>query len=185
MDNDAQTVADAERLWHYAQEHGYSRHEPTRYLPSVAYALYRLDRDDEISIWMERLDEWFGELAPDVQRSVRRNYLSALMSLLDFFSSTRPELVLPRLREHQDEVIALKDCYALRRLACALEAYPELLEECVALHQQAHSYLVPEDGEEEQQMVLSGIERAKLKLAERDAPSSSATTNRRPWWRFW
>lgn len=185
MDNDAQTVADAERLWHYAQEHGYSRHEPTRYLPSVAYALYRLDRDDEISIWMERLDEWFGELAPDVQRSVRRNYLSALMSLLDFFSSTRPELVLPRLREHQDEVIALKDCYALRRLACALEAYPELLEECVALHQQAHSYLVPEDGEEEEQMVLSGTERAKRKLAERDAPSSSATADRRPWWRFW
>lgn len=185
MENYEQTVTDAERLWHYAQDHGYSRHEPTRYLPSVAFALYRLDRDDEISIWMERLDEWFSDLDTDLKRNVRRNYLSALMSLLDFFSSTRPELVLPRLREHQEEVMALKDCYTLRRLACAMEAYPELLEECVALHKQAHSYHVPEDGENEQQTVLSDIERVKRKLLERDTQSSAVKSDFKPWWRFW
>ena len=107
------------------------------------------------------------------------------MSLLDFFSSTRPELVLPRLREHQEEVIALKDCYALRRLASAMEAYPELLQECVALYKQAHSYLVPEDSENEQKTVLSDIKRAERKLVERDAQSSAATSDCKPWWRFW
>jgi xylulose-5-phosphate/fructose-6-phosphate phosphoketolase len=120
----------------------------------------------------------FAALAPTGRRRMGANPHANGGQLLQ-------PLVLPRLREHQDEVIALKNCYALRRLACALEAYPELLEECVALHQQAHSYLLPEDGEEEEQMVLSGIERAQRKLAERDAPSRSDTADRRPWWRFW
>jgi hypothetical protein len=87
-DDDAQTVVEAERLWHFAQEHGYSRHEPTRYFSTVALSLYKLNRDDEISIWMERLDQWFHDLDEDEQRDVRRNYLASLMSMLDFFSST-------------------------------------------------------------------------------------------------
>ena len=57
-DDDAQTVVEAERLWHFAQEHGYSRHEPTRYFSTVALSLYKLNRDDEISIWMERSTTW-------------------------------------------------------------------------------------------------------------------------------
>lgn len=184
-DDDAQTVVEAERLWHFAQEHGYSRHEPTRYFSTVALSLYKLDRDDEISIWMERLDQWFHDLDEEEQRDVRRNYLASLMSMLDFFSSTRPELVLPRLRTHQQEIIALQDCYPLRRLACALEAYPELLEESVALHKQANSYLDQDDDEDERRMSQSGIERAERKLAERDAQAGAAASGRKPWWKFW
>ncbi|CAM4181739.1 Tetratricopeptide repeat protein [Comamonas aquatilis] len=182
------TVMEAERLWHFAQEHGYGRHDPPRYLPSVAYALYRLDRDDEISIWTERLDQWFHELDETEQRSERRDYLAALMAMLDFFSSTRPELVLPRLRSHQQEVIALRDCYPLRRLACALEAYPELLEEALALHQQAQSYLDKDsDGDESERRVSREcIERTERKLAEREAAASGqAASGRKPWWKFW
>ena len=84
-------------------------------------------------------------------RDVRRNYLASPDVHAGLFSSTRPELVLPpRLRAHQQEVIALQDCYPLRRLACALEAYPELLEgNPVALHKsQANSYLDKDDDED-------------------------------------
>lgn len=182
-DDDAQTVIEAERLWHFALEHGYGRHDPTRYFSTVAMSLYKLDRDDEITIWMERLDQWFSDLDEDDQRNERRDYLASLMSMLDFLSSTRPEQVLPRLRAHQEEVIALHDCYPLRRIACALEACPELLEESVALHKQANSYLDKDDNEDEQRMSLSGIERAERKLAERNAaPTASA---RKSWWKFW
>ena len=181
-DDDTQTVIEAERLWHFALDNGYSRHDPTRYLSTVAMSLYKLDRDDEITIWMERLDQWFSELDEDDQRNERRDYLASLMSMLDFFSSTRPELVLPRLRAHQEEVIALHDCYPLRRIACALEAYPELLEESVELHKQAHSYLDKDDDADEQRMSRTGIERAERKLAERDAAPASG---RKPWWKFW
>ncbi|KJK25463.1 hypothetical protein UB46_05185 [Burkholderiaceae bacterium 16] len=54
-------VSAAEQLWHYAAEHGYSRHDPNEYLGEVSQALYKLDRDREIPIWLERLVKWQRE----------------------------------------------------------------------------------------------------------------------------
>lgn len=186
-DDDEGIVAEAERLWHFAQEYGYSRNDPTNYFSTVALSLYKLDRDDEISIWMERLDQWFEELDEEEQASERRDYLASLMSMLDFFSSTHPELVLPRVRALQAEVVALRDCYPLRRLAGALEAYPELLEESLALYRQAHSFLDRDDGQDERRMAAEGIARAERKIVERDAEAQAApaASNGKPWWRFW
>ena len=117
------------------------------------------------------------------------------MSLLDFFSVFRPEQVLPRLRAYQDEVRALKDSYPLRRLACALEAYPELLEESVALHRESASYLgrhskknfaLGNDNEAEAQMSAENLASAERKLAEYKAQVQPAgTANRKPWWKLW
>ncbi|MCT9810263.1 hypothetical protein N0K08_06445 [Acidovorax sp. Be4] len=183
-DDDDATVAAAERLWHFAQDHSYGRHDPTRYFSTVALSLFKLDRDDEISIWLERLDQWYEDLDAADQRSERRDYLASLMSMLDFFSSTRPELVLPRLRAHQDEVRALKESYTLRRLGCALEAYPELLEESVAMHKESAGYLGKNDDDDERNMSRTGIARAERKLAERDQPDQ-ADDRRKPWWKFW
>ena len=193
--DDAGIVAEAEGLWHFAQQYGYSRHEPPRYLPTVALSLYKLDRGDEISIWLERLDHWFDELDEDEQKQERRDYLAATMSLLDFFSVFRPEQVLPRLRTYQDEVRALKDSYPLRRLACALEAYPDLLEESVALHREAASYLgrhskknfaLGNDNEAEAQMSAENLASAERKLAEHKAQAeSTGAANRKPWWKLW
>ena len=181
-EDDAATVVEAERLWHFAQNHGYGRHDPTGYFSTVALALYKLDRGDEISIWLERLDQWFDELDEDEQREERSDYLTTLMCMLDFFSAFRPELVLPRLRAHQDEVRAFKKSYALRRLAGALEAYPELLEESIALHKEAASHLTKDSGESEHRMSQEGIARAERKLA--DAKNTSSSSGR-PWWKFW
>ena len=184
-DDDAEIVAEAERLWHFVQDHGYGRHDPTNYFSTVAMSLYKLDRDDEISIWLERLDQWFEELDEEEQQSERRDYLATLMSMLDFQSSTRPELVLPRLRAHQAEVTALRDCYPLRRLACALEAYPEHLEESLALHKQASTFLDKDDDEDERRMTREGIARAERKIGERDAEAGGQSSGRKPWWKFW
>ena len=107
------------------------------------------------------------------------------MSMLDFQSSTRPELVLPRLRAHQAEVTALRDCYPLRRLACALEAYPEHLEESLALHKQASTFLDKDDDEDERRMSREGIARAERKIGERDAEAGGQSSGRKPWWKFW
>lgn len=194
-DDDAGIIAEAEQLWHFAREHGYSRHEPPRYFPTVALSLYKLDRGDEISIWLERLDEWYDELDEDEQRQERRDYLAAMMSLLDFFSVFRPELVLPRLRAHQDEVRALQDSYPLRRLAGALEAYPEHLEEAVALHRESATYLgrnakrsfaLGNDNEAEARMSQDGLEKAERKLAEAQGlQPQQAASGDKPWWKFW
>lgn len=184
-DDDSEIVAEAERLWHFVQDHGYGRHDPTSYFSTVSMSLYKLDRDDEISIWLERLDQWFEELDEEDQASERRDYLATLMSMLDFQSSTQPELVLPRLRAHQAEVTALRDCYPLRRLACALEAYPELLEESLALHKKAHSFLDKDDDEDERRMSREGIARAERKIGERNAEAGNASSGRKAWWKFW
>lgn len=51
-------ISAAEQLWHFAAEFGYSRHDPNEYLSEVSQALYKLDRDREIPIWLERLVKW-------------------------------------------------------------------------------------------------------------------------------
>ena len=181
--DDTAIVAEAEQLWHFALENGYGRHNPFNYFSTVAYALYKLDRDAEISIWLERLDQWYEAMDDDDKASERRDYLAALMALLDFFSASHPELVLPRLRAHQEEVRALKDAYVLRRLACAMEAYPEHLQESLDMHKESASYLKKDDDEDERRMSREGIERTERKLAE--AQTSTSNSNDKPWWKFW
>ena len=89
----------------------------------------------------------------------------------------------------------MKDSYPLRRLACALEAYPELLEESVALHRESASYLgrhskknfaLGNDNETEAQMSAENLASAERKLAEHKAQAQPAgTANRKPWWKLW
>lgn len=180
-------VAEAERLWHFAQEHGYGRHDPPNYFPAVAVALYELDRTAEISIWLERLDEWFESLDEDEQKEERRDYLAAMMSLLDFFSTAHPELVLPRLRANLPEVRALKESYTLRRVACAMETSGATLEEALALHHESAANLDKnEDDESEFRMSREGIERVERKIAEaRGETESGHSSASKPWWKFW
>ena len=54
----AQFLDAADRLWHYALENGYGRHDPTGYFAHVAGVLYDLDRDTEIPFWLQRLEQW-------------------------------------------------------------------------------------------------------------------------------
>lgn len=54
-------VEAAEQLWHYAADYGYGRHDPEEYLHDVTRALYRLDREREILIWLERILKWQEE----------------------------------------------------------------------------------------------------------------------------
>ena len=61
MKDDAGIVDAAEQLWHFADEHGFSRHDPHEYLPDVLNALYMLDRTNEMLIWLERLVKWQQE----------------------------------------------------------------------------------------------------------------------------
>ena len=58
MKDDAGTVDAAEQLWHFAEEHGYSRHDPHDYIADVLLALYMLGRNNEMLIWLERLVKW-------------------------------------------------------------------------------------------------------------------------------
>ncbi|MGU7775422.1 hypothetical protein ACV229_35285 [Burkholderia sp. MR1-5-21] len=58
---DAEMLDAAEQLWHYAAEYGYSRHEPNWYVRDVVRALNRLERHNEMPIWLERLVGWQRE----------------------------------------------------------------------------------------------------------------------------
>ena len=180
-DNDA-IITEGERLWHFAQNYGYSRHDPTNYFSTVAQSLYRQNRESEISIWIERLEQWFNELDEEEQQRERSDYLNALVGMLDFMSVRFPEQVLPQIRAIQAEVIGLKDSYPLRRLAGALEAYPEHLEESLALHQQAQSLLNKHSDDSEREIIANNILRVQNMIAERDG---AATSGKKAWWKFW
>ncbi|MFS4517236.1 hypothetical protein ACMFLR_25620 [Delftia tsuruhatensis] len=139
----------------------------------MALALYQLGRAGEIGIWLERLDQWFEELDADEQREQRRDYLAALMSLLDFFSESHGDVVRPRLEALLPEVRALGECYTLRRLACAMESCGPI-DQAVALHREAIAKLTPDDSEAEHKMARDGLQRC-LKLH----------SDSKPWWKLW
>lgn len=61
QEKDEEMLEAAEQLWHYAAEYGYSRHEPNWYVRDVVRALYRVDRCNELPIWLERLVGWQRE----------------------------------------------------------------------------------------------------------------------------
>jgi tetratricopeptide (TPR) repeat protein len=140
---------------------------------TAALALYQLGRAGEIGIWLERLDQWFEELDDDDRRAQRRDYLAALMSLLDYFSENHGELVRPRLDALLPEVRALGECYTLRRLACAMESCGPI-DQAVALHREAIAQLTADDSEQEHRMAKDGLQRC-LKLR----------SGSKPWWKLW
>jgi tetratricopeptide (TPR) repeat protein len=86
----------AEQLWHYAEENGFSRHNPNEYINKLATALRQLDRDNEIPIWLERLVKWQHE-----QEEVNENSLPA-----DFLKA-RLQIGFDMAYRHPDESLAL------------------------------------------------------------------------------
>jgi hypothetical protein len=88
---DDQGIAEAaEQLWHYAADHGYSRHDPEEYIQDVTRALYRLDREREILIWLERLLKWQEECEIS-DKALEYSPLFARMKIAMYLSYTLPE----------------------------------------------------------------------------------------------
>lgn len=98
----------AEQLWHYAREYGYSRHAPDDYLQSVVYALYQMDRDGEIPIWLERALKWQEDQGiSDEQLSVAS--LFARLQVARYLAHANPENAYGLWLRYEPHVHRLQD----------------------------------------------------------------------------
>lgn len=95
----------AEQLWHYAADYGYSRHDPEEYLQDVTRALYRLDREREILIWLERILKWQEERGIS-DKELEYSALFARIKVATYLSYSLPEVATNlwlRYAPHIDE----------------------------------------------------------------------------------
>lgn len=165
-------IAAAESLWQFAEDHGYSRHDPIFYMGAVAYALHQLDRGLEIGIWLQRLDQWWNDLDADEKDERAVSYISAKTIALGNFMKWNTEDALPRLNALLPQILATRDPDTIRLAGCGLESAGRVRE---AMEMYRKAIALTRRGDELQDLIrdkcLTGIEDCKQKL--------------KPRWQFW
>lgn len=178
---DDEMLEAAEQLWHYAAEYGFSRHDPNWYVRDVVRALYRVDRCNELPIWLERLVGW------------QREHDQVDGSLPDEALITRFLFVSYMAASHPDQASALYD--AARGQADASRDLDVLLRAGDAAYELGRL----SDVKYFYERVLAGNRHAaepidlmedviEQRIREADAPAApdpaTAAPNKR-WWKFW
>jgi len=188
MDDYPEVIAAADQQWYGLQRHGYqgghAYYNPARYMHHIAHALHREGRHPEISIWIDRLGQWWDERQHlderERQYTCRGDYLLALMVLLQYYAIEYEDKAEALLRVHLAEVMALDAGSAgefplaliLRRTAAALENC-EHPEQALALYQRAVDVAAPEDAD-----IIKTAREAIARIR-------SKARLRSPKWKFW
>jgi len=171
----AELIAAADQLWHYALDHGYGRHDPTDYFKRVCRALYELDRDNEIDIWLQRLDEWWNGLDRDEQAENEDDYLGTLLVMLRNLAWSQPADALARLTRVMPRVQA-NALPGVRRLAGNVYENTKHYEQAMALYQESLKMVRPGDESDAEQ---AGYVRDDM------ASCKKAMAAGKPWWKLW
>ena len=176
LEDDAELVMAAERLWHYAAENCYGRNDPNYYLRDVSRALCKLDRDSEILIWLERLVQWQRNEGED-ERRLSLDALVARCDLTIYLALRHPEEanaiwigLEPQVRASQNWLPWIKAgdfFYALERRSDSIPWY----EQCMLLN--------PRETENERASAVT----VEARLAVLKPPAVAAPPKSR--WKFW
>ncbi|WP_285415143.1 hypothetical protein [Pseudomonas sp. efr-133-TYG-5] len=165
----------AEQLWHYAADYGYGRHDPEEYLEDVARALYRLDREREILIWLERILKWQQESGVS-DKELEYSPLFARLKVAMYLSYSLPEAATslwlryaPYVDERQEPSL----------LGCAGDVLKGLgrNEEAVAYYQRAIERSDPNNAVDQ-----GNNELFRQSIAALQAPAKPAG---KAWWQIW
>lgn len=108
LDDHAAVCQAAEELWNFVAAHGYGRHNPDGYVGSVARALYYLDRDHEIVIWLQRLLDWQAEQGISDQ-DVDYEGLRCRMAVAIHLAYAQPEAALALWERYESIIVEGKD----------------------------------------------------------------------------
>lgn len=167
----------ADNLWNYASSYGYGRHRPYNYIPKAAEALCALDRDGEIAIWIERLDEWWTHLDTEDQSEMRDRYVIALVNSLDPLSRTQKEDAVLRFNQIKNQLPDSATSYFWCNVA---DFYRELED-----FANAKKYY---------EFVLANFEtsdtncsycQTQLQKLNPQASQANLSNGQKAWWKFW
>lgn len=176
MDDKPGIVEAAEQLWHYSAEFGYSRHDPNDYIASVAYALYSLDRDSEILIWLERLLKWQEEQGVSDQQ-LDSSALFTRVKLARYLAHAHPDNADSLWQRYEPLVLAMNEVsvmsssvdfhHARGRTAEAIDYCTRTLALC----------------NDEDDYDIKCRARTEQLLAQLQAPAQ--TVGKKSWWQIW
>ena len=162
----------AEQLWHFSNDHGYGRHDPSDYFGSVGWALQRLNRSAEIEIWLDRLHQSRQHLDdddPDLP-----DLLGCEAVLLDYLYPNKPKDCEVRMDAIAPLLTQIGDTWGLTRLGeCFMSAQQP--QKALQAYELAVSRHDPESDSE-----------ARLTSArEGVAAAQQALKKQKPFWRRW
>lgn len=182
MKDDAGIVDAAEQLWHFADEYGYSGHDPHGYIGNVLTALYMLGRTNEMLIWLERLVKWQRQELEVDEEHLPDDALAARIAVATHLA----------MGEHADAA-------ALTQRLCAQAEgrtnYPVVYRTASAFyylgrHDDALAWyeraLAINDALPETERYKTDILLARMAECREAAPASGQNgAARKPWWKFW
>ena len=171
----------AERLWNFSRRHGFSRHQPQHYVDDVSYALFELDRHDEIPIWLERLEEWWQSLDAEGQAEERHSYVHSLLYVLRQMAWSHPADTLARVRPYEQEARASDDPGWLQRLGYIFQCSGHFAEAQV-LYDRA---LAVGDTSKSSVQRQHQIVRDVIESMRQSDGYKAWRRQQRPWWKPW
>lgn len=174
-DLDAAFIDAADQLWHFAADHGYSRHIAANYVPSVCRVLEKLGRPHEIAIWLQRLDEWWASLDAAEQSENERGYHDALVLVLWRLVQVQPEDAGLRMQRSLAAIRSMEVPLLSRDAALVLEEAGNIAE-ALKLSEEASAMLAREGAQADRELI---------KLLKEKMAQLRAMLRPRPWWKFW
>jgi len=185
MTDDAGILDAAEQLWHFADEHGYSRHDPNAYIVNVLHALYKLDRSNEMLIWLERLVKWQQQEQEVDEHDLPADALSARLCVATYLAMSGRHDDAAQLYERLRTQAERSDACVVAFRVGSIFHYLGRQGEAKAWYERALAInaALPESER-------SSLDLAKERLAEyRESVPGPATAQagaaRKPWWKFW
>ena len=166
-------VQASENLWNYAQSFSYAKHSPCHYFGWVANALYRLERDTEIAIWLERLELSWQEQTEDFKANPKNyeSYLVTMVTILSNLVYSQKEDTLLRLASIEEHCQNLNNHFIHLKMAFIFE---QTLQTPLAV--QMYQKVI--DSEQAEQAEIQ-YALAAIKRCQQDSLKEQS------WWKFW
>jgi|GEM_PF-1247552 len=171
----------AEDFWDIAKGPQYTDYPPDWYLEGLTEVLDSLGRHSEISIWIDRLHQWYASLDAEQQRNEQFTFLRLLAYQLMHLHVFAPEQVRVYVQQYLLAVVALApqeaSGYLLYRFAWLLHMLQDIPQALELYRLAEHSLLRDKDENCIRQflhLVHEGI-----------ASCAPAAERKKPFWKFW
>jgi len=171
----------AEDFWDISNGPQYTDYPPDWYFETLSEVLASLGRHSEISVWIDRLHQWYASLDTQLQRRKQLTFLRILAYQLIELHAFAPEQVRAYVQQHLPAVVAQAPkedsgvlLYRFAWLLRTLEDIPQALE----LYQLAEQSLLRDKDEDRIQQFLHLAREGIASCTPVDEP-------KKPFWKFW
>ncbi|RDU98989.1 hypothetical protein DWV00_12180 [Trinickia dinghuensis] len=175
-------IETGEHLWHFSMKRGFGNESPNIYISQIVKALWQLDRDDEILIWLERLVQWQRKTAEVDESKLPDDALYARMVVAANLANMRPTEATALWEGLKGQVTATGDVTVVANAGTMFDRLGRF-DEAQAMYERVLG--MNEQRPEHERFDPTYYEEQIASCRERAAQQAQSATARKPWWRFW